>query len=156
MIRLFNNPHSSISVSTTLVAMALSVLIFGTPAGVSAQQAPEVGYVFPPGAAAGRTVDVVLGGYDWTPDMQFFVHDKRVKFQIVGELGPMKVPPPPYWFGPRARGSAWPIPRQITARLTIPADLGGKVIYWQAANATLRPIRANLFLMISFLTPNLA
>ena len=39
---------------------------------------PEPGYVYPPGGAAGTTIDVLLGGYDWTPDLQFFALDPRV------------------------------------------------------------------------------
>ena len=35
------------------------------------------------------------------PDLQFFVLDPRVKLETVGEPGPILVPPPPYWFGPK-------------------------------------------------------
>lgn len=99
------------------------------------QQAPEVGYVFPPGASAGQTVTVRLSGYDWTPDMEFFVLDKRVKLEIVGKPGPMLIPRPPYWFGPKARGPAMLIPREVVAKMTIPADMPAGPIAWQAANA---------------------
>jgi hypothetical protein len=64
-----------------------------------AQKAPEAGYVFPVGGNAGTTIDVKLGGYDWTPDMEFFVHDKRVQLIASGPPGPILIPPPPYWFG---------------------------------------------------------
>ena len=39
-------------------------------------QAPSLGYVFPPSVQVGSSVEVNLGGYDFTPDMQFFAHDQ--------------------------------------------------------------------------------
>jgi hypothetical protein len=102
-----------------------------------AQQRPTLGYAYPAGASAGQTVEVQLGGYDWTPDMQFFVLDDRVKLERVSEVGPMIYPGAPYWFGPRALNSykPFPIPREITARITIPPELPAGVIRWQVANA---------------------
>ena len=100
-----------------------------------AQHAPAIGYIFPPGGQAGKTVDVVLGGYDWTPDMQVFVHDPRIKLDITGNPGPVIVPEPPYWFGKKARRGPFPLPRETKARLTIPADVEPGVVKWQAANA---------------------
>ncbi len=102
---------------------------------VSAQLAPEIGYVFPSGGRAGTTVDVILGGYDWTPDMQLLVHDPRIKLELLGPPSPVFVPEPPYWFGAKGRGPAWPIPREFPARLTIPADVPPGLIHWQVANA---------------------
>ncbi len=101
----------------------------------AAQLAPEMGYVYPPGGKAGTTVEIRLGGYDWTPDLQYFVHDPRIKLEILGPPGEMLVPGPPYWFGPKARGGAFPIPREVAARLTIPADMPEGVVFWQVANA---------------------
>ncbi len=100
-----------------------------------AQLAPEIGYVYPSGGRAGTTVDVVLGGYDWTPDMQLYVHDPRIKLELIGPASPVLVPEPPYWFGFKARGLAWPLPREFAARLTIPADVPPGLIRWQVANA---------------------
>ena len=37
-------------------------------------QAPELGYVFPPAVERGTMTDVQLGGYNFTPDMEFFVY----------------------------------------------------------------------------------
>ena len=54
------------------------------PTLTHAQLVPEIGYVYPAGGRVGTTVDVTLGGYDWTPDMQLFVHDPRIKLEIVG------------------------------------------------------------------------
>ena len=66
--------------------------------GVTAQQ-PKLGYVFPPVVKAGQTTEVQLGGYDFTSDMQFFVHDERLKVTASGAPGEFFVPEPPYWFG---------------------------------------------------------
>jgi hypothetical protein len=109
------------------------LLAFAAPA--SAQLAPEVGYVYPPGGKAGTTVAVNLGGSEWTPDMQFFVHDKRVKLEILGPPGELLIPPPPYWFGAKGRLSALPLLRELPAKFTLPADLPPGPIRWQAANA---------------------
>lgn len=123
--------------------MARRLLLFGfvffcaVDAGrsVQAQLAPEIGYVFPSGGQAGTTVNVTIGGYDWTPDMQLFVHDPRIKLEITGPPSEVLVPPPPYWFGAKGRGYAWPLPREFPARLTIPADVLPGLVRFQAANA---------------------
>jgi hypothetical protein len=77
----------------------------------------------------------VLGGFNWTPDMQLFVHDPRIKLELVGPPGPVIVPYPPYWFGRRARDSDPPLPREFPARLTIGAGVPPGLVRWQAANA---------------------
>ena len=101
-----------------------------------AQKVPDAGYVFPPGGKAGTTINVVLGGYDWTPDMDFFTLDKRIQLTPTGPPGPILVAPPPYWFGAaKSRVVALPMPREVPAKLTIPADVPPGPIYWQAANA---------------------
>ena len=116
--------------------MRMAFCLMGLWAGTAwAQLVPEIGYVSPAGVRAGTTVDVVLGGYDWTPDMQLFVHDSRIKLELIGPASPVLVPEPPYWFGFKARGPAWPLPREFTARLTIPADVPPGLVRWQVANA---------------------
>ncbi len=100
-----------------------------------AQLVPEIGFMHPAGAQPGTTVDVILGGYDWTPDMQLFVHDPRIKLELTGAPSGVLVPEPPYWFGAKGRGYAWPLCREFPARLTIPADVPPGLIKWQAANA---------------------
>jgi hypothetical protein len=100
-----------------------------------AQQPPELGYLFPPVVAAGATTDVQLGGFDLTPDVQWFVHDERIELEIRGELGDYLLLPPPYWFGPRAGTPARPIPREVPARITVPADMPRGWVYVQVANA---------------------
>lgn len=117
----------------------IAVIAFGV-AGLltttaKAQLVPEIGYVYPAGGRAGTTVDVVLGGYDWTPDMQLFVHDPRIKLEIVGPPSPVLISEPPYWFGYKARGFAWPLAREFKAKLTIPADVPPGLVKWQVANA---------------------
>ncbi len=115
----------------------LWVMVCGllVPLSAYGQLAPEIGYVSPAGGQAGSTVDVILGGYDWTPDMQLFAHDPRIKMELLGPPSPVLVPEPPYWFGAKGRGPAWPCPREFPARLTIPADVPPGLIRWQAANA---------------------
>src|SRR5258707_10260563 len=88
-----------------------------------AQKLPEAGYIFPAGGKAGATIDVRLAGYDWTPDMEFFVHDKRVRLTPTGPLGPILIPGPPYWFGAKGRLPSNPLPRELPAKLVIPADI---------------------------------
>jgi hypothetical protein len=114
--------------------LVLTTVVLANSLGV-AQTSPEIGYMHPAGGQAGKTVDVILGGYDWTPDMQVFVHDPRIKLEIVGPPSKVLVPDPPYWFGAKARGPAWPLPREFPARLTIPADVEPGLIRWQVANA---------------------
>src|SRR5689334_2277077 len=87
--------------------LATIVLLLSADAA-RAQLAPEIGYMHPAGGSAGQTVEVTLGGYDWTPDMQIFVHDPRVKLEIIGPPSPVLVAPPPYWFEAKGRGYAWP------------------------------------------------
>ena len=109
--------------------------LFAFCRSATAQLAPEIGYVHPAGAQVGSTVDVVLGGYDWTPDMQLFVHDPRVRIELLGPPSPVLISEPPYWFGAKARGYAWPLPREFRARLTIPPEIDPGLIRWQVANA---------------------
>ena len=114
--------------------IALSLVVSLNDAA-QAQLAPEIGYVYPAGGQVGTTTDVILGGYDWTPDMQLFVHDPRIKLEIVGPPSPVLISEPPYWFGYKARGFAWPLAREFKAKLTIPADVSPGLVKWQVANA---------------------
>ena len=108
-------------------------------------KAPEPGYVFPSGGKAGSTVDVHLGGYDWTPDLQFFVLDSRATLQVTGEQGPVLVPPPPYWFGAKSTQNALPLPREQPAKLTLPADLPPGPVRWATASASGAGARTGIF-----------
>ena len=116
--------------------MLTSLLIVAVLGQVSAQNVrPQIGYVYPPGGRAGTTVDVQVGAFDWTPDMQVFVHDPRVKIELTGPAGEMILTPPPYWFGPKAGIAQPPLAREVPARITIPADMPPGPIRWQVANA---------------------
>jgi len=64
-----------------------------------------------------------------------FVHDPRVKLELVGPPGPVIVPYPPHWFGRKARDNDPPLPREFPARLTIGTDVPPGFVRWQAANA---------------------
>src|SRR5438876_8821492 len=96
------------------------VALLSTSSSARAQKSPEAGYIFPPGGKAGTTVEVRLGGYDWTPDMEYFVLDKRVRLIPTGLPGPILIPGPPYWFGAKGRITALPLPREVPAKLIIP------------------------------------
>ena len=102
---------------------------------VQGQLAPGAGYVFPPVVRSGTTTAVQMGVFDPTPDLQWFVHDSRVQLRIAGPAGDFHLPPPPYWKGPRGGINAPPIPREVPAELTIPADQPEGFVYWQIANA---------------------
>ena len=111
----------------------MALMAVGSP--LFGQQAPTIGYISPAGGQAGTVVEARLGGYDWTPDMQIFSLDPRVKLEVLGPPGEVIVPEPPYWFGKKGRASALPMPRETPVRLTLPADLPAGPIGWQAANA---------------------
>lgn len=115
------------------LAVLLFLLLWQTAA--LGQLAPEIGYVYPAGIQAGTSVEVTLGGYDWTPDMQLFSHDPRVKLELLGPPSSVLITEAPYWFGAKARGYAWPLPREFRARLTVAADVPPGLVRWQAANA---------------------
>jgi hypothetical protein len=118
-----------------LVTLSACMVLFSHVPSAHAQKAPEAGYIFPPGGKAGTTVEVHLGGYDWTPDMEYFTLDKRVRLTATGPPGPILIPGPPYWFGAKGRIAALPLPREVPAKLVIPADFPPGPVYWQAANA---------------------
>lgn len=115
--------------------LGLAIFLGCQSSVVWAQKAPGVGYAYPPGGRAGSTVEVKLGGYDWTPDMQFLVHDAAVKLEVLS--APSDVIPhlPPYWFGIKSMVNDPPLPREVTARLTLPADLPEGPLRWCVANA---------------------
>ncbi len=132
--------------SATLCSLTVSSPVLGQKKKqVADLKAPEPGYVYPPGGRAGSTVDVQLGGFDWTPDLQFFVLDPRVKLDITGELGPILIPPPPYWFGAKSFLTPLPLPREQAARLTLPRDMPPGPVRWVVAGASGACSKAGLF-----------
>ncbi len=108
-------------------------------------KAPEPGYAFPAGGKAGTAVEVQLGGYDWTPDVQLFALDPRVELQLVGDQGPVLVPPPPYWFGAKAYTNAAPLPRERAAKFTLPADMPAGPVRWAVASAGGAGLKTGIF-----------
>lgn len=115
-----------------LFLLGISSLNF---APVVAQHPPAIGYIYPAAVPSGQTTEVVLGGYDWTPDIQVFVHDPRIRVELIGKPGPILVPEPPYWFGKKSRRAPFLLPRETAARITVPADVRPGLVRWQAANA---------------------
>jgi hypothetical protein len=118
-----------------LVPFVSAAMLAILAASSQGQKAPDVGYIFPPGGKAGTTVEVRIGGYDWTPDMEFFVLDNRIQLIPTGPPGPILIPPPPYWFGAKGRIVASPLPREMPARLVLPPNFPPGPVHWQAANA---------------------
>ena len=129
---LSSNSLRSFTAFRLWVSLCLGACLLNT---ATAQHAPGIGYMFPSGGQPGETVEVLLGGYDWTPDMQLFVHDQRAKLEMLAPPGPVIVPEPPYWFGKKARRGPFLLPRETKAKLTIPSDLKPGVYRWQVANA---------------------
>jgi len=118
----------------TLLRIVCLSLCISWPVSLVAQ-APQLGYVFPPAVERGTTTPVQLGGYDLTPDMQFFVYATGLNLEVTGPPGPFLVTPRPYWEGPRVFSGALPIAREIPAKLTVPANQPAGLVHWQAANA---------------------
>ena len=67
-------------------AVSAAALWLGIASVALAQKAPELGYVYPPTVRAGHSNVVQLGGYDFTPDVQFFVHHDRVSISVTVPL----------------------------------------------------------------------
>lgn len=115
--------------------VAIGALLFGAgPLAAQKPPDPEVGYIFPPGAQRGTTVAVQLAGFDWTPDLEYFMHDPRIGLVVDGSLSRLLMPEPPFPVGIRAYGPP-PLPREVSARITIPADYPVGAVRWQVANA---------------------
>jgi len=120
----------------TILAASLLLLVNVAARPTSDVKGPDIGYVYPAGGQAGTTVEVLLGGYDWTPDMEFHIHHAGLKLQPTGAPGPIIVPEPPYWFGAKANNlPQLPLPREMPAKITIPKDCPPGPIYWQVSNA---------------------
>ncbi|MEC7567062.1 MAG: hypothetical protein VX738_15380 [Planctomycetota bacterium] len=111
------------------------VLVVACWTGLTTAQSPDLGYVFPPFVERGKSTEVALGGYDFTPDMQFLVHGDEIALETDGGVGRFLLPPRPYWEGPRVFSNALPIPREVQAIVTPAAEGSSEVVYWQVANA---------------------
>jgi hypothetical protein len=111
-----------------------TLLILASPAVAQLPPGKDC-YCWPPGAKAGQTVEVVFGGSDWTPDIQFFLSDPRVKFVQLAPPGEVLVPEGPFWFGIKSFDNDPRLPREVKAKLHLPADLPPGPIRWSVANA---------------------
>ena len=132
--------------ATFLLALAAAISCLSPLAQAQVPKAPGLGYVYPPVVRAGETTSVQFGGFDFTVDMQWFVHDAHVQLQTEGPPGDYHIPPPPYWIGPRASTSAPPIPREVRGQLTVDAAAPEGLIRWQVANANGASDTAVLFI----------
>ena len=112
----------------------LTLLLFAAPAVAQLPPGKDC-YCWPPGAKAGQTVEVKFGGSDWTPDVQFFVSDPRVKLEQLAPPGEVIVPEPPFWFGIKSFDNDPRLPREVPMRLRLPADLPPGPVRWSVANA---------------------
>jgi hypothetical protein len=112
----------------------LSLLLLASPALAQLPPGKDC-YVWPPGAKRGQTVEVRLGGSDWTPDVQFFTYHPTVKFAPLGPPGEVLVPESPFWFGQKSFLNDPLLPREVAAKLTLPADLPPGPVRWAVANA---------------------
>jgi hypothetical protein len=113
----------------------VALLAFSAAGTAFAQKPPQVGYVFPPAVEAGAETDVHLGGFDFTPDLQWFVHDSHVRLTTSGIPGDYQLTPPPYWVGPRAGVASLPLAREVSGRLNVDAEAPAGLVRWQVANA---------------------
>jgi len=118
-----------------VIACLCGLCLLAGSAARGQQQAPSIGYMHPSGGRAGTTVDVGLGGYVWTPDMELFVYEPGIQLELAGTPGPVIVPEPPYWFEKKARRAPFMMPSETPAKLTIPANVKPGVYRWQVANA---------------------
>ena len=101
----------------------------------AAQKSPQLGYVYPPAVQAGSTSQVQIGGYDFTPDLQWFEYSPYVTIVSTGILGDYQITPPPYWSGPRAGVASMPIAREVPVQLSVDANALDGLAHVQVANA---------------------
>ena len=116
--------------------MTKLLLLIALLSQVAAQNVrPQIGYTYPTGGRVGTTVEVQLGTYDWTPDMQVFVHNPSINLKLTGPAGEFKMTPAPFWFGAKASITQPPLAREVPAQFSIAADQPVGPVHWQAANA---------------------
>lgn len=121
---------------TIRLASAFAFALLLSQQEVWAQLAPGgVGYAFPAGGKAGTKIEVKLGGQDWTPDTEFFVGDKRVKLELLSAPGPVLMHEPPFWFDIKSYSNDPSLPREISARFTLPEGMPPGPVHWRVANA---------------------
>ena len=133
--RLAPTGRPRVGVAFCFVARLITAILFWAPLAAFGELPPEIGYVYPAGGRAGETRDVVLGGYDWTPDIEILPHDPGVALVVTGAPTRVLIPEPPHLFGYKARANDRPCPREFPARLALPADLPPGLHRFQVANA---------------------
>ena len=79
--------------------------------------------------------EIQLGGFDFTVDLEWFVHDDRVRLKAVGPPGEYQLVPPPYWIGLWTGTPAIPIPREVAARIEVDPRAPDGLVRFQVANA---------------------
>jgi hypothetical protein len=132
--------HCASPANSTRNAILAALLAAGSLAAVplpalgEGPNDPEIGYVFPSGGPAGKTVEVRLGIYEYTPDLQLFVDSESVRLEVTGQAGPLLLAERPHPIGPKAYGPL-PLPREVPARFAIPPDTPAGPVRWQIANA---------------------
>ena len=102
---------------------------------VQAQKAPQLGYMYPPVVKVGAIHEVRLGGYDLTPDVQWFFHQEGIELIQTSNLGDYIITPPPYWTGPRMSVGNPLIAREFPATIQVAQDVPEGLSYFQTANA---------------------
>jgi hypothetical protein len=122
-------------ITFTLFPIIILLVVQADCSPAFAQLAPGLGYAFPPVAKIGETTSVQLGGFDLTPDVQWFIHRDDVTLEIKGPAGDFLLPPPPYWVGSRGGTNALPIPREVPAAITVNADAQPGFARFQTASA---------------------
>lgn len=110
------------------------VLIVGARTA-EAQKAPQLGYMYPPVLKVAQTNQVQLGGYDLTPDLQWFFHQPGIVLNEVTAPGDFLITPPPYWNGPRMSVASPLIAREVSATIEVSPDVPSGLGYFQTANA---------------------
>jgi hypothetical protein len=124
------------SIRQTAIVLATAFALILLQHESQAQLIPGgIGYAHPAGGKAGTKIEVKLGGQDWTPDTEFFVGDKRVKLELLSPPGPVLMHEPPYWFDIKSFASDPALPREISARFTLPEGMPSGPIQWRVANA---------------------
>ena len=109
-----------------LTVLALACALLGEP--------PSAAYMYPPVIPVGAATEVQLGGYDFTPDMEFLSPDPHVRIANLGPPGEFIVAPPPYWFGQKSMTAPFPTPREVTARIDVTKKMTPGIAHWQVAN----------------------
>jgi hypothetical protein len=124
------------SIRQTAIVLATAFALLLLQHESQAQLIPGgIGYAHPAGGKAGTKIEVKLGGQDWTPDTEFFVADKRVKLEVLSPPGPVLMHEPPYWFDIKSFANDPSLPREISARFTLPDGMPLGPIHWRVANA---------------------